>query len=506
MSQLRQETLDGSLPLSSRLYDAAGVAQIDAAAQAAGQSSEQLMSLAARAALAELEDEFGRDLPLLVACGGGNNGGDGFALAALAASRGRAVHLFELAEPSRLSATAAAARKFAQQSGVVFVDTASELLDDREGVVVDALLGIGASGAVRQEYAAVIELINASGLPVVALDLPSGLCATTGRGDCAVVADLTVTFIAAKLGLFTGRGVALAGEVVLHSLDLDEALYTAPVAAQLIDVDEARERLPLRDRNGHKGLYGHVLIVGGDFGGGGAVALAAEAALRSGAGLVSVATRPEHVAAVLARSPEAMVYGVTSGQDLEPLLTRPSVIVVGPGLGQSAWSEQLLQQVLKTQLPLLLDADALNILAAGRLQLRRSLSNSVITPHPGEAARLLGSSSSAVQADRPAAVRQLQALWGSAVVLKGAGTLVAADNDLLGLCAEGNPGMASAGMGDLLSGIIGALLAQQLSGGDAARLGVALHATAADRAVSSCGERSLLASDLLAPLIELLAV
>jgi len=211
------------------------------------------------------------------------------------------------------------------------------------------------------------------------------------------------------------------------------------------------------------------------------------------------------VGAVLARSPEAMVYGVTSGQDLEQLLQSPSVIVIGPGLGQSAWSEQLLQQVLKTEVPLLLDADALNILAAGRLQVRRSLEDSIITPHPGEATRLLQRSSNAIQSDRPAAVRDLQALWQCTSVLKGVGTLVAPHNGSLALCAEGNPGMASPGMGDLLSGLIGGLMAQKLQTGDAARLGVALHAAAGDRALQSCGERSLLASDLIPLLVELLA-
>jgi len=506
MSQSCSDYLNTQLPLSSRLFCASGVAAIDAAAQAAGHSSQQLMSRAAHAALEEIEREFGQELPLLIACGGGNNGGDGYALAALASGRGRAVAVAELGDLSSLSEASRAARDFAQNSTVEWVGTVAALLDDREGIVVDALLGIGAQGALRGHYSEAVETINASGLSVVALDVPTGLCATTGSGEIVVEADLTVTFIAAKLGLFTGRGADVAGEVVLHTLDIDETLFeTVDPVAEIIDRDEALELLPLRSSNAHKGLFGHVMIVGGDYGGGGAVALAAEAALRSGAGLVSVATRPEHVGAVLARSPEAMVYGVTSGQDLEQLLQSPSVIVIGPGLGQSAWSEQLLQQVLKTEVPLLLDADALNILAAGRLQVRRSLEDSIITPHPGEATRLLQRSSNAIQSDRPAAVRDLQALWQCTSVLKGVGTLVAPHNGSLALCAEGNPGMASPGMGDLLSGLIGGLMAQKLQTGDAARLGVALHAAAGDRALQSCGERSLLASDLIPLLVELLA-
>lgn len=506
MSHASSDYLDTRLPLSSRLYTAAAVAQLDRLAQAEGRSSQHLMSLAARSALGEIEREFGTEQQLLVVCGGGNNGGDGYALAALAASRGRPVALFELGEQVRMSEATGTSRQFALDAGVEFCSSAQLLAAGREGVVVDALLGIGVQGPLRPAYRELVEMINNSGLPVVALDIPSGLCATTGSGDCVVAADLTVTFVGAKLGLFTGRGAALAGDVVLHTLEIDERLFDeVESVAELIDLDEALEQLPARDINGHKGHYGHVMIVGGDFGGGGAVALAAEAALRCGAGLVSVATRPEHVGAVLARSPEAMVYGVSSGQDLQPLLASPTVIVVGPGLGQSAWSEQLLQQVLKTDTPLLLDADALNILAAGRLQVRRTLADSVITPHPGEASRLLDSSSAAVQTDRAESARRLQGLWQSAVVLKGAGTLVADGDRPLGLCADGNPGMASAGMGDLLSGIIGALMAQQLPVGEAARLGVALHAVAGDRAAAVSGERSLLASDLIAPLVELLA-
>lgn len=504
MSHTEHDYLDNPLPISSRLYDAAGVAAIDSAAQSTGRSAEQLMSAAAHAALKELEAQFGTAQPLLVFCGGGNNGGDGYALAALAAGRGRAVEVIELGDAAKFSVATAAARQFAETAGVKLSGFASAELGEREGVVVDALLGIGSSGPLRGSYLDAVEWINHSGLPVVALDLPSGLCATSGSGD-SVVADLTVTFVGAKLGLFTGRGPVVAGEVVLHSLEIDEALYDSQTpTAELLDLDELLEQLPARAADGHKGLYGHVMIIGGDYGGGGAVALAAEAALRSGAGLVSVATRPEHVGAVLARSPEAMVYGVNSGQDLEPLLERPSVIVIGPGLGQSAWGEQLLQQVLKTELALLLDADALNILAQRRLQVRRSLAGCVITPHPGEAARLLGSDSASVQGDRPAAAQQLQALWQSVAVLKGAGTLVASGDLPLGLCAEGNPGMASPGMGDLLAGIVGALMAQQLDAVDAAKLGVALHAAAGDRAAAQCGERSLLASDLIAPLVELL--
>lgn len=257
--------------------------------------------------------------------------------------------------------------------------------------------------------------------------------------------------------------------------------------------------LPPRERTAHKGMFGHVMIIGGDKGMGGAVAMAAEAAARTGAGLTSAATQPAHVAAILARRPEIMVTGVTSGQELEPLLTRPSLLVVGPGLGRSAWSEQMLQQATLCGLPMVLDADGLNMLAADRVVREPKRDNWILTPHPAEAARLLGITTADIQQDRVAAVQSLQQRYGGVMVLKGAGTLICGADGAVSICNGGNPGMASGGMGDVLSGIIGSLLAQGLNLLDAASLGVCLHAEAADIAAKQ-GERGLLASDLIAQL------
>lgn len=265
---------------------------------------------------------------------------------------------------------------------------------------------------------------------------------------------------------------------------------------QTLDLKKLLRFLPLRERTAHKGMFGHVLVIGGDTGMGGAVAMAAEAAARTGAGLTSAATQPAHVAAILARRPEIMVTGVTSGQELEPLLARPSLLVVGPGLGRSAWSEQMLQQATLCGLPMVLDADGLNMLAAGRVVREPKRDNWILTPHPAEAARLLGTTTAEIQQDRPAAVQALQQRYGGVAVLKGAGTLVCGADGTVSICNGGNPGMASGGMGDVLSGIIGGLLAQGLKAMDAACLGVCLHAEAADIAAKQ-GERGLLASDLI---------
>lgn len=251
-------------------------------------------------------------------------------------------------------------------------------------------------------------------------------------------------------------------------------------------------RLGARPRNTHKGDYGRVLVIGGDHGMSGAVRLAAEAAARVGAGLVCIATRSAHAEHISAQRPELLCYGVENANELRPLLDPANVIVIGPGLGQSPWARQLFSAVLETDLPCVVDADALNLLAAEPV-VREAW---VFTPHPGEAARLLACSSADIQADRFNAVREVRRRYGGVVVLKGAGTLVAAGDEPVDICVGGNPGMASAGMGDVLSGVIAGLIAQGLSLRDAARLGVWLHAEAGDRAARA-GERGLLAGDLM---------
>ncbi|MFZ0219911.1 MAG: NAD(P)H-hydrate dehydratase [Candidatus Aquirickettsiella sp.] len=259
-----------------------------------------------------------------------------------------------------------------------------------------------------------------------------------------------------------------------------------------LQFDDFKELLIPRPRDAHKGLYGHALIVGGNYGMTGAVRLAGEAALRVGAGLVSVATRTEFVAGIISERPEIMAYTIKTGKDLLPLIKMANVIVLGTGLGQTRWSHHLLKSVLNTPQNKVLDADALNLLAK---QPKKS-NNWILTPHPGEAARLLGSSVKAIQSNRIKAVKTLQKQYGGVVVLKGAGSLVCT-NKSLRICLAGNPGMASGGMGDVLSGVIGGLLAQHFTLQQAAECGVYLHATAGDKAAAQSGERGLLASDLL---------
>lgn len=260
----------------------------------------------------------------------------------------------------------------------------------------------------------------------------------------------------------------------------------------LIKLDTYKSLLAPRARDSHKGCFGHVLIVGGNSGMIGAVRLAGEAALRVGTSLVSVATKPEHVTAIVSGCPEIMVHGIKKPKELKKLANKATVIVIGPGLGQTAWSKKLFEQTLALPQPKIIDADGLNLLAKNP----KKSTEWILTPHPAEAARLLNNSVEYIQNDRIHAVQQLQQTYDGTAILKGAGSLIATEKTL-SICHAGNPGMASGGMGDVLSGVIGGLLAQGLLPQQAAELGVYLHAYAADLAAAQLGERGLIARDLL---------
>jgi NAD(P)H-hydrate epimerase len=490
--------------IQDALFSAKSVAQLDRIAiEEQGIAGIILMKRAGRALLDELLESFGSPSLLSIFCGSGNNAGDGYIVAALAAAKNIPVQVVELS--AKLSPDAAQAKQYAEQANVSFVAFDSSV-DIAEGVIVDSLLGTGFYGELRQQYGEAIQLINDCGLPVVAADIPSGLNPDSGHiAEVAVAADITVTFIGAKQGLFTGKGPAVCGEVIFHSLDVPEQIFDqVPATAELLDLFELMDLMPQLSIDGHKAQRGHAMVIGGDHGFGGAVIMAAEASLQVGAGLTSMATRPEHIAPMLTRQPEVMACPVVSGQELEPLLGRATVLVVGPGLGRSPWSEQLLQKAVAAGLPMVVDADGLNIIAEGRVVPNPDGSQWVLTPHAGEAARLLGISVADVQADRFAAVRQLQEKYSAVVLLKGPGTLIAGANEIIKVCPYGNPAMATAGMGDILSGLIGGLIAQGCDLQTAAELGCCLHSSAADLAVQDYGLRSLTATDLLPQLGNLL--
>jgi len=503
--------------LTESLFTADGVQAIDRfLIEDQGVDGYELMQKAARAAFRQLVRHWSDAASVLVLCGAGNNGGDGYLVALNALRQGLAVDCIAVADPQKLSGDARRACRDAEEAGVAIRQWQALAGDERvrlfEGspVVVDAMLGTGVRGQPRAPFDEVVRQVTASGCPVLAVDVPSGLDASRGvaEGD-AVTADITVTFIGQKLGLLTGQGPHFAGEVVHDTLGADQVCETFPIAAvaSLANWQRCQYSLPPLSRSAHKGNFGHVLVIAGDRGFGGAGLLAAEAAARSGAGLVTLATRPEHVAPALSRCPSLMVRGVVHGNELAPLLSKADVVVCGPGLGQSAWGQQMLQQVLEADKPRLLDADALNLMA-NRVPVVSD--QQVITPHPGEAARLLSCGVSDIEADRCASARSLQERFGGVALLKGAGSLVAAPDQLPVLIAGANPGMATGGMGDVLSGILGAFMAQavkaqSMSLADGVVLGASLHLAAADRASSCRGYRGLLPMDVIDTLPGVLA-
>lgn len=491
----------------TRVYTAAECRELDRLAiEDYGVPGFTLMCRAGEAAFRTLVGRWPDARRLAIYCGKGNNAGDGYIIAGLAREALLDVSLIQLGDAADLRGDAARARDWALQRGVEIRGGGDPAGAD---VVVDALLGTGLSGQVREPYAGVIDAINLAGAPVLAVDIPSGVSADSGAVlGTAIRADLTVTFIGRKLGLYTGPGLDCRGDVVFADLGVPSAVFRRLAGRPLLSFPalEPAFRLPARGANAYKQALGHVAVVGGDGNMGGAPIMAAEAALRTGAGMVTMVTRAAHRPAVLARRPEVMVADADDPEQRRSALDRASCLVVGPGLGRTAWAENLLKETLALGKPMLLDADGLNLLAD--LDLRAS-GPVVVTPHAGEAARLLGTDSGAVQADRPRAVLALARRVGGVAVLKGAGSLIAAlhsgEPRLLGVCAHGNPGMATAGMGDVLSGVIGGCLAQGLDPAAAAVAGTCLHSYAGDLAARECGQRSLLATDLLPHLVSALA-
>jgi NAD(P)H-hydrate epimerase len=509
--------MESSLPFVP-VHSAAAVRAADLAAQRdCGLPGRELMRAAAAAALVDLQRRWPNARRLLVVCGAGNNGGDGYDVARLACAAGLSATVVALAPPEGLSGDALLAAQDWQAAGGVVLSTAKlpEALAAAE-VVVDALLGTGLSRPVVGAWADAIDALNAAGKPVLAIDLPSGMEANTGKVlGAAVRAEYTCTFVGWKAGLFLNPG--LAGQVRLHTLGVPQGAFAKDAQPLLWQLPlQALVRLPRRARDAHKGRHGHVVVVGGDLGMPGAARLAGEAALRSGAGRVTVLTRADHAAAVVAGCPELMAQAAGSGTELVAQLAAADAIVCGPGLGRQAWGSALLAGVMGAAAgrPVVLDADALVLLtghscAAGLPRLGPQF---MLTPHPGEAAQLLGVSVASVQADRVGAVRALVERFGATVVLKGAATLLLGPELAVPVACElGNPGMGTAGMGDVLAGVCAALAAQDVcdpawgyarTGGagwaGVAALAVVAHAAAGDMAATQHGERGLLASDLLA--------
>ena len=485
--------------LPVKLFTAEQVRELDRIAiEDHGIAGYSLMQRAARFSYGELKQHWPDANNIVVVCGGGNNAGDGYVLAKLAIEDGKLVSVINMFNVENLKGDAATAYQDLSTTNIRPQNFSTSVFDGAD-VIVDAVFGTGLDRDIEGECYDLIKLMNSSGCRIISIDIPSGINANTGSSmNVAVNADVTATFIGLKQGMFTNDGLAASGEVKFNDLDVPEEAYQqinlnrdSHIVSRLI-LEDLSKILKPRHRNSHKGHFGHALIVGGDEGYLGAARMAAEAAGRVGAGLVSVATRSSHASLLSTVRPEIMSHGVETLDDLMPLIKRASVIAIGPGLGTSEWAKFLLARVLESTLPIVIDADALNLLIEEE-QVSKSW---VITPHPGEAARLLNTDTKTIQKNRFKSLGLLHEKFQGPVVLKGCGTLIADTKGDFFISDAGNPGMSSGGMGDVLTGVIAGLIAQGIEMNLATKLGVCLHANAADRAANR-GERGLLAMDLM---------
>lgn len=480
-----------TLPICIR--DTAGVRELDRVAiQDCGIPGYTLMTRAGQCALADLREHWPQATRLLIVCGGGNNGGDGYVLARMAGEQNFEVTVAATGDVGKLSGDAGCAYRDFVATGKSPADWSESLIESAD-IVIDAVLGTGLERPLRDDIAAVINAINAADCPVFAIDVPSGLNANTGEAmGTAIRADITTTFVGLKQGFYLGHGVDYTGTVLFHDLEIpDDVGAAVPCTMRRIDDQVIGEALPPRRRTSHKGESGHVLLIGGGNGMAGAILLAGEAALQAGAGLVTVATIPEHVELIVGSRPEIMCRGIVDAAELEELFTRADIVAIGPGLGQTNWGRQVFEATMGWTGPKIIDADGLNLLS----QAPQSQDDWILTPHPGEAARLLGVTTGEIQQNRLQSVQDLVGRYRGIAVLKGAGTLVAEGGESPWVCDRGNPGMATPGMGDVLTGTLAAIVAQCADRILATRAAVLIHAKAGD-AAALAGERGTHSGEL----------
>ena len=499
--------------LPGNLYSAEQTRELDRyAIKELGISGLLLMERAGLACFKQISNHWPCARNMTVLCGHGNNGGDGYVIAALAKLAGMDVTVLQVGSLEKVSGDAATCLQRARSLGV-FIErilSVDDLVSKHDclfgsDLLIDALLGTGVSGAPRGLYADVIQAINQSPVEVFSVDCPSGLCVDTGWVEgVAVKAQITMTFIGVKQGLLTGQAANHTGILLFDDLLLPEQAFLQEEAiSYCLDLDELLKALPQRPQISHKGDCGHVLIIGGAEGMSGAAVMAANAAARVGAGLVSVASPNQNFAAQMIHQPEIMCPEAHDSEEIQVQIERANVLVIGPGLGRSEWSLNALRLALKSDKPCVVDADALNLFSASSDLSAHNLC--VFTPHPKEASRLLKLTVNEVQKDRFKSVREIASAFDVTALLKGSGTLICNGKEITSLVGAGGPAMASGGMGDVLSGVIGGLMAQGCKPLYSAQLGAMLHAMAGDRLAETRGVRGNLASDLLPIIRQLMA-
>ncbi len=477
------------MSLASHLYSSAQVRDFDKRVIADfGFTGTGLMHSAGTRAFEIIVKYYNNLKPWVILCGSGNNGGDGYVVAECARAAGIEVRVIQSAMPKTEDAIYFCNQFLANNGNVLFQNLQGL---NNSGLIIDALFGTGLNRAPTGFSAELIELANKCPCPLVALDLPSGLNSDTGFAyDPCIDARMSITFIAKKLGMHTAVGKNKCGYIIYEGLDLPLELFTGtkPMASFI-----PQPNFPHRKPDSHKGQYGDVVIAGGDNGMLGATLLAGRAALRSGSGLVTVLSTEQHLDSPALHCPELMSQCMENKSNFEALCKRCDVIALGPGLGQSPWSLKLFEGLKESPGPLVVDADGLNHLA--KTPFKRE--NWILTPHPGEAASLLNCDIKDIQKDRLGAVQKICEQYGGVCVLKGAGTLVASESGDVYVSDGGNPGMATAGMGDVLTGIIASLVGQGMSNLDAAMSGVWLHSKCGDNVATILGMRALMAGDVI---------
>lgn len=480
-----------------------------------GISGLELMESAGQSCMDAIISGFGPTGRAAIIAGKGNNGGDGYVIARLLRQAGWRVSVYVLAERSRISGDAATNLEKLPLDSVAFCPHEGQLagryMDEiaRADVIVDAMLGTGLSSDVRGVYREAVEIINASGRPVLAVDIPSGIHGTTGSilGD-AVRASVTVTFAIAKLGHVLFPGAEYTGRLIVADIGIPPNVMEAAPGYDQLNDECIRPLLRRRDRQAHKGHFGHCLIIAGSTGKTGAAALSANSAVRAGSGLVTLAVAESLHGILETKTTEVMTVPLPDSNSgyvtssafpaIEKLLPGMDALALGPGLGRRPGITALVQTIVESvSLPMVIDADGLNALADDSTILRRKKSATIIlTPHPGEMARLLGASIPDIEADRILVAQEFARSFGVYLVLKGARTIIATPTGTTAINGSGNPGMASGGMGDVLTGIIVSLLGQQYSAWDACRLGVFIHGFAADLVAEEKGEIGICATDV----------
>tara|TARA_B100000945_G_scaffold51063_2_gene36770 strand:- start:6518 stop:7987 length:1470 start_codon:yes stop_codon:yes gene_type:complete len=440
----------------------------------------------------------------LILCGPGNNGGDGYFIGLGLEKLQKSVKLVDVFKDHKKSRLCDHA--FEQAKYLQFISPDKIKNISKKTVVVDAIFGIGGRINFGEKLKNILFLCNKFESRV-AVDLPTGVDGNTGEiAKACFNADITITFIGFKLGQKINKGKSYCGEIILKDLGLNMSKNVNATLKEFA-YEDIKDKLPKRKEDSHKGNHGKLLVIAGDEGLGGAGILSSESGIKTGAGLVRLLTRKSNISSSLSRNPEVMVSGGDNAQDLDTYFAWPDIIVAGPGMFKNFWSEQMLYRLLESSknnsIPILLDAGALRLLTHKSFTKIKLNKQTVLTPHPGEAAEMLKISTNEIQKNRIQSAKQIQKKYGCIVVLKGYGTIIC-DKKNTYLCSSGGPELGVAGSGDILAGFIGALIAQGLTPMDAAISGVAIHAEAGKAFSEKVGNIGLSSSELITYIRDLL--